>query len=48
VPMTNEDAVAMARAAGMEPVFETARMYRGGAPRLDIKSLYGVATFELG
>lgn len=33
---------------GLEPVFETARMYRGPAPALPLARLYGITTFELG
>jgi hypothetical protein len=49
LPEPNADACAMAEAAGMSPVFETARMYAGGpAPRTDLRLLYGVTSFELG
>ncbi|HSK39223.1 MAG TPA: GNAT family N-acetyltransferase [Arenibaculum sp.] len=48
VPEPNRDAVAMARAAGLTPEFETARMYAGPAPATDPSGLYGVTTFELG
>ncbi len=48
VPLANADAVAMAEAAGMVPVFETARMYAGPMPSLDLARLYGVASYELG
>ncbi|MEY4100739.1 MAG: hypothetical protein RL300_1910 [Pseudomonadota bacterium] len=33
---------------GMQPVFETARMYTGAAPALDLHRQYGITTFELG
>ena len=48
VPETNAAAKAMAEALGLKPVFETARMYRGDAPDVDLSRLYGVATLELG
>ncbi|MFT0859162.1 GNAT family N-acetyltransferase [Ancylobacter sp. G4_0304] len=39
---------ALARRAGLAPVFETARMYRGPAPVLALDEIYGVTSFELG
>jgi len=33
---------------GMTPSFATARMYKGGKPRLDTKSVFAVTTLELG
>lgn len=48
VPEPNVEAVLMARQLGLAPVFETARMYRGPAPKLDIDRIWGVTTFELG
>ena len=30
------------------PVFETARMYRGGQPQLPLDRVFGVTSFELG
>ena len=48
VPEDHAAAVALARETGLVPVFETARMYRGEAPRVDVGRLYGVATLELG
>jgi hypothetical protein len=32
----------------MQPCFETARMYTGTAPALDLARTYGITTFELG
>jgi hypothetical protein len=40
--------VALARGAGMTPVFETARMYRGGDPGLPLDRVFGITSFELG
>jgi ribosomal protein S18 acetylase RimI-like enzyme len=48
VPETNPAAVKLAEAAGLKPAFETARMYRGAAPKIDMTGLYGITTFELG
>lgn len=48
LPEDNADAVAMARAAGMAPSFETARMYAGNAPDLPLGAIYGITSFELG
>jgi len=48
VPEPNSAAVAVAQSLGMEPVFETARMYRGAAPNIDVEKVFGVTSFELG
>lgn len=48
VPEPNRDAMALARAAGLAPQFETARMYAGPAPGTDLRRLFGVTSFELG
>ncbi|MBN9398750.1 MAG: GNAT family N-acetyltransferase ['Candidatus Kapabacteria' thiocyanatum] len=49
VPATNADAVALARRYGMEPAFETARMYKGSVVRYpDMGHTYGITSFELG
>lgn len=48
VPVPNADASALARAQGMHSVFETARMYAGPAPAVELQRLYGITTFELG
>lgn len=47
-PEPNGEAVALAEALGLTPGFETARMYTGPAPALDIAKIFGVTTFELG
>lgn len=47
-PAVNAQAVALARSFQMSPVFETARMYTGGAPVLPLERLFGVTSFELG
>lgn len=48
VPEPNSEAVALAQSLGLEPVFETARMYRGTAPNIDVTKVFGVTSFELG
>ena len=48
VPEPNAEAVALARAAGMEPTFETARMYIGAPPAIPLPRVFGITTFELG
>jgi hypothetical protein len=48
VPSVNPEAVALAQGLGLEPVFETARMYTGDIPPLRIGRVFGVTTFELG
>lgn len=48
VPEPNAAGVDLARERGLEPVFETARMYRGGDPRLPLERVFGITSFELG
>lgn len=48
VPVPNADGSALARDLGLEPVFETARMYRGPAPDLRLDRVFGITSFELG
>ena len=48
VPEPNGAAVDLATRAGLEPSFETARMFRGPAPALPLGSIYGITTLELG
>jgi ribosomal protein S18 acetylase RimI-like enzyme len=48
VPRPNAAALALARARGMSPVFETARMYTKGDPGVPVAQVYGVTSFELG
>jgi len=48
VPGLNRDAVALAQGLGLAPVFETARMYAGAIPSLQLERVFGVTTFELG
>ncbi len=48
LPETNAAARDLAEARGMEPIFETARMYTGDAPRIAIDRVFGITTYELG
>jgi hypothetical protein len=48
VPQPNGEAMALAAAHGLAPVFETARMYTGPARPLALHRVFGVTTFELG
>lgn len=47
-PEPNAAALALAGGLGMRPLFETARMWRGAAPRESHARSCGVATLELG
>jgi ribosomal protein S18 acetylase RimI-like enzyme len=47
-PEANLSAIELARRHGMEPVFETARMYTKGFPAGRIDHCFGVTTLELG
>ena len=48
VPDKNLAAVELAKSLNLQPIFETARMYRGPAPVIDLGRLFGAATLELG
>jgi GNAT superfamily N-acetyltransferase len=48
IPSDNREAVALAVGMGLEPVFETSRMYRGAVPTVPLKNVFGVTTLELG
>lgn len=48
VPQSNARAMQLADRYGMDPVFETARMYNRNTPDIDINAVFGVTTFELG
>ncbi|MTI18547.1 GNAT family N-acetyltransferase [Rhodobacteraceae bacterium RKSG542] len=48
LPETNPLAERLAERYELSPVFETARMYKGSAPKLPLDRIYGVTTFELG
>lgn len=47
-PHNNPAAVELAQSLGMEPVFETARMYKNGEPQWLAEEVFGITTFELG
>jgi hypothetical protein len=47
-PEDNAAAVELAHHFDLQPVFETARMYRGPAPELPTQRTFGITTFELG
>ena len=47
-PDTNPGAIALASRHAMTPIFETARMYKNGAPQTRLDRCFGVTTFELG
>lgn len=48
VPSQNKEAVALAEKYKMKKVFETARMYTKEEPKIPLKKVFGVTTFELG
>ncbi|MGD9740129.1 MAG: GNAT family N-acetyltransferase [Bauldia sp.] len=48
IPVPNAAARALTARYGMEPMFETARMYRGPAPALPLDRIFGVTTLEVG
>ena len=48
LPEANAAAVALARRHDMRIVFETARMYTGRPPAVNMQGLYGIKSFELG
>jgi hypothetical protein len=48
VPEPNREAVRLAERYGLTPSFETARMYLGRPPQIDLREVFGITTFELG
>ena len=48
VPEPNKVAMALAQDFGLEPVFETARMYTGVPPDIALNRVFGISSFELG
>ena len=48
IPEANAGAQSLPAAFGLTPVFETARMYTGPDPAIELSKLFGVTTFELG
>lgn len=47
-PEVNKSAIALAEKYDMKPMFETARMYTKGEPKVALHRVFGVTTFELG
>lgn len=48
IPKPNTNASKLVKKYEMEKVFETIRMYRCGAPDINLHNVYGITTFELG
>jgi GNAT superfamily N-acetyltransferase len=48
VPEVNSEAQRLVRELALTPMFETARMYTGAKPEIDLSKLFGIMTFELG
>lgn len=48
IPEPNRAGGELVNRHGMEPVFSTARMYRGSAPELNLDRVFGITSFELG
>lgn len=48
VPEPNSRAIDLAQAYKMQPAFETARMYVGSDPALNLQKIFGISSFELG
>lgn len=48
VPEPNEQGQELVKRHALTPVFETARMYNGPAPDIQLRNVFGVTTFELG
>jgi ribosomal protein S18 acetylase RimI-like enzyme len=48
IPDANPSAQSLVAAFKLEAVFETARMYTGPDPAIELSKLFGVTTFELG
>jgi hypothetical protein len=47
-PEPSSAAIDLCSRQGLEPIFETARMYRGPAPDLALDRTFGITSFELG
>jgi len=48
IPDVNSEAITLAKYYDMNPVFETARMYKGSMPELPMNRIFGITSFELG
>ncbi len=48
IPETNPLSVKIVNKYNMNYVFETARMYKNGTPKINMNKVFGITTFELG
>lgn len=48
VPQINSEAMKLAEIYHLKPSFQTARMYKGAAPKQELEKVFGVTSFELG
>ena len=48
IPEPNEESAAVAAGLGLVPAFDTARMYTGAPPPIELARLYAVTSLELG
>jgi ribosomal protein S18 acetylase RimI-like enzyme len=48
IPACNRAALELVERHGMTKVFETARIYRGPQPVMELDTIYGITSFELG
>lgn len=48
VPEVNRQAIEWVTRQGMQPEFETARMYSGPQPNLPLQKIFGITSFEIG
>jgi len=48
IPEVNPDALKLIMNTGIQKVFETARMYTGPFPEMDLSKIYSVTSFEIG
>ena len=48
IPLPNAAAQSLVKKYGLSPVFETARMYTGPIPPIELERVFGVTSFELG
>ena len=48
IPQTNPHALELVERHGMQPMFETARMYTRAVPALPLARVFGITSFELG
>ncbi len=48
IPEVNTQAFDLVHKFKLQPVFETARMYTGSEPEIDLMKIFGITSFELG